>query len=141
MGKAKNKTQKTDVAPEDFLGGITPTQKQEDCFSLLKTMKDITGLTPKMWGPSIIGFGDYHYKYKSGREGDFFRIGFSPRAQNLTIYIMPGFLSFDDELSRLGKYKIGKSCLYIKHLSDIDETVLREMLVKGLHLMEEMYPS
>ena len=141
MSKAKNKTQKTTVTPESFLGNITPAQKQEDCFSLLKTMKDITGLTPKMWGPSLIGFGDYHYKYESGREGDSFRIGFSPRAQNLSIYIMPGYQDFDDELSRLGKHKMGKSCLYIKRLSDVDETVLHEMLVKGLSLMEEKYPS
>lgn len=141
MSKTKNKTQKTDVTPETFLGSITPVQKQEDCFSLLETMKDITGLTPKMWGQSIIGFGDYHYKYESGREGDFFRIGFSPRAQNLTIYIMPGYQDFGGELSRLGKHKMGKSCLYIKRLSDIDETVLHEMLLKGLRLMEEKYPS
>ena len=94
-----------------------------------------------MWGPSIIGFGDYHYKYESGREGDSMRIGFSPRAQNISVYIMPGYQDFDDELSRLGKHKMGKSCLYIKRLSDVDEDVLREMLVKGLRLMEEKYPS
>jgi len=141
MSKAKNKTQKTVQSPEKFLEGITPAQKQTDCFTLLATMKSIAGLEPKMWGPSIIGFGDYHYKYESGREGDSFRIGFSPRAQNLSIYIMPGYQDFDDELSRLGKHKMGKSCLYIKRLSDIDEDVLREMLVKGLRLMEEKYPS
>lgn len=146
MSKAKNKTQKTAQSPEDFLDAVSPAQTQADCFTLLATMKDITGITPKMWGPSIIGFGDYHYKYDSGRKGDSFRIGFSPRAQNLTIYIMPGYQDFDDELSRLyknkkGKHKKGKSCLYIKRLSDVDEDVLREMLVKGLRLMEEKYPS
>ncbi len=141
MSKAKNKTQKTAQTPEDFLGGIAPAQKQADCFTLLATMKDITGTSPKMWGPSIIGFGDYHYKYDSGREGDSFRIGFSPRAQNLSVYIMPGYQDFGDELSRLGKHKMGKSCLYIKRLSDVNENVLREMLVKGLRLMEEKYPS
>jgi hypothetical protein len=94
-----------------------------------------------MWGGSIIGFGDYHYKYDSGREGDFLRIGFSPRAQNLTIYVMPGYQDFDDELSRLGKHKMGKSCLYIKRLSDIDEDVLIEIMTKGFEIMEEKYPT
>jgi Domain of unknown function (DU1801) len=141
MSKAKNKTQKTTQSPEEFLESVTPAQKQADCFTLLAIMKNITGLEPKMWGTNIIGFGDYHYKYESGREGDSFRIGFSPRAQNLTIYIMPGYQNFDEELSRLGKHKMGKSCLYIKQLSDVDEDVLREMLVKGLRLMEEKYPS
>jgi len=141
MSKAKNKTQKTAQSPEVFLAGVSPEQKQADCFTLLSMMKDITGIEPKMWGPSMIGFGDYHYKYDSGREGDMFRIGFSPRAQNLTIYIMPGYQDFSDETPRLGKHKLGKSCLYIKRLSDVDETVLREMLVKGLRLIEEKYPS
>jgi len=141
MSTAKNKTQKTEKSPEEFLGGIAPEQKQVDCFKVLEMMKDVTGRAPKMWGPSIIGFGDYHYKYDSGREGDFFRVGFSPRAQNITIYIMPGYQDFDDELSRLGKYKLGKSCLYIKKMADVDEAVLREMIVKGLALMEEKYPS
>jgi len=141
MSKAKNKTQKTAKSPEEFLNGVIPEQKQKDCLRVLKMMEDVTGLTPKMWGPSIIGFGDYHYKYDSGREGDYFRVGFSPRAQNITIYIMPGYQDFDDELSRLGKHKMGKSCLYIKKLADVDETVLREMIVKGLALMEDKYPS
>ncbi len=141
MSKAKNKTQKTNTAPEKFLMDVTPEQKQADCFTLLKTMKNISGLKPKMWGPSIIGFGSYHYKYDSGREGDFFRIGFAPRAQNLTIYIIPGYQDFTDELSRLGKHKVGKSCLYIKRLSDVDEGVLHEIFIKGLRLMEEKYPS
>ncbi len=141
MSKAKNKTQKTEQSPESFLNTVNPSQKQSDCFTLLKSMEEISGLKPKMWGASIIGFGDYHYKYKTGREGDFFRIGFSPRVQNLTVYIMPGFQKFENELSRLGKHKVGKSCLYIKRLSDIDEAVLGEMLVKGLEIMEEMYPS
>jgi len=141
MSKSKNKTRETNISPENFLNGITSAQKKADCFTLLKTMKNITGIEPKMWGPSIIGFGDYHYKYESGREGNYFRIGFSPRVQNLTIYIMPGYQDFDDELSRLGKHKMGKSCLYIKRLSDVDEDVLREILVKGLSLMEEKYPS
>ena len=137
---AKNKTVKTEQSPLDFLSEVTPDQKREDCLKIFEMMKEVTAWEPKMWGPSIIGFGDYHYKYESGREGDFFRIGFSPRAQNITVYIMPGYQDFDDELSRLGKHKMGKSCLYIKRLSDIDKNVLFEMLTKGLKLMEEKYP-
>ncbi|PHS42023.1 MAG: hypothetical protein COA91_01260 [Robiginitomaculum sp.] len=141
MSKAKNKTQKTAQSAVAFLQGVKPEQKQADCLKILEMMKDISGYEPKMWGPSIIGFGEYHYKYESGREGDMCRIGFAPRAQNLTIYIMPGYQDFDDELSRLGKHKMGKSCLYIKRLTDVDEDVLGEMITKGLRLMEEKYPS
>jgi hypothetical protein len=136
-----NKTQKTEISPIEFLKGVTPEPKREDCFKVLEMLKSVTGLEPKMWGGSIIGFGDYHYKYDSGREGDFLRIGFSPRAQNLTVYVMPGYQDFDDELSRLGKHKMGKSCLYIKRLSDVDEDVLIEIMTKGFKIMEEKYPA
>lgn len=136
-----NKTQKTTVSPEAFLATIEPKQKREDCLALLSMMKDITGLMPKMWGAAIVGFGEYHYKYESGREGDSLRIGFSPRAQALTIYIMPGYNNFEKELSQLGKHKLGKSCLYIKRMSDIDEEVLRAIVTKGFEIMQEKYPS
>lgn len=136
-----NKTQKTDEGVEVFLKTIQPAQKQADCFEILAIMREITGLEPKMWGKTIIGFGDYHYKYESGREGDSMRVGFSPRAQALTVYIMPGYTDFEDELSRIGKFKMGKSCLYIKKLSDIDIAVLREIITKSLAIMEEKYPS
>jgi len=141
MSKAKNKTTKNVKSPAAFIKTVSPDEKQEDCKRVMKMMEDATGLAPKMWGGSIIGFGEYHYKYESGREGNYFRVGFSPRVQNLTIYIMPGYQDFDDELSRLGKHKIGKSCLYIKRLSDVDETVLRELIDKGLRLLEETHPS
>lgn len=136
-----NNTQKTILSPVEFLNGVTQDQKREDCFKILDMLKAITGLEPKMWGASIIGFGDYHYKYESGREGDFFRAGFAPRAQNLTIYVMPGYQDFDNELARLGKHKLGKSCLYIKRLSDIDEGVLIEIMTKGFNIMQEKYPT
>ena len=107
-------------------------------------MCDVSGEIPKIWGSKlssgIVGFGEYHYKYDSGREGDHLRLGFANRAQNITVYIMPGYQDFSDQLSRLGKHKIGKSCLYIKRLSDIDESVLHEMLVEGLRQMDEKYP-
>lgn len=140
MVKAQNKTIKNDASVEGYLSAITPEQRQEDCRKVLAMMRAISGWEPKMWGASIVGFGEYHYKYDSGREGDALRIGFSSRAQNISIYIMPGYNDFDDELARLGKHKIGKSCLYIKRLSDVDETVLAEMLEKGLKIMAEKYP-
>lgn len=140
MAKAKNKTTKNEGSVKDYIATISPDQKREDCEKILDMMADLTGWEPKMWGGSIVGFGDYHYKYDSGREGDFFRVGFSSRAQNITVYIMPGYSDFEDELSRLGKHKMGKSCLYIKRLSDVDESVLKEMLEKGLNIMAEKYP-
>ncbi|PHR92121.1 MAG: hypothetical protein COA69_08925 [Robiginitomaculum sp.] len=136
-----NKTQATDGPVEDFLKTIEPQQKREDCFALLTMMKDITGLTPKMWGKAIIGFGDYHYKYDSGREGDSFRTGFSPRAQYLSVYIMPGYENYSQPLARLGKHKKGKSCLNIKRLSDIDCDVLHEIIADGFAVMAKRYPS
>ncbi len=140
MAKANNKTVKTKASPDDYIAAITPETRQADIQTIHNIMCDLTGWEPKMWGPSIVGFGDYHYKYESGREGDFFRIGYSSRAQNITLYIMPGYQEFEDELSRLGKHKMGKSCLYIKRLSDVDEAVLKEMLQKGLNIMAEKYP-
>ena len=129
------------MSPQDFISAVEPDQKRMDCLTLLATMKTLSGQEPKMWGPSIVGFGEYHYKYDSGREGDFLRVGFSPRAQNLSIYLMPGYQDFSDELSRLGKHKMGKSCLTIKRLADVDMDVLTEIIAKSLSLMEEKYPS
>ncbi|MFO7586362.1 MAG: DUF1801 domain-containing protein [Anaerolineales bacterium] len=124
----ENKTQKTDVNVTDFLNSITDEQKRQDGFTLLALMSEITGLEPKMWGTSIVGFGDVHYKYASGREGNWFKVGFSPRKQNLTLYIMDGFPKYQGLLAKLGKHKTGVSCLYIKRLEQIDQDVLREMI-------------
>ena len=140
MAQSKNKTQKTKASPEQYISAIAKDDRRADIQRVHDMMCEMTGWEPKMWGPSIVGFGDYHYKYDSGREGDFFRIGYSSRAQNITIYIMPGYQDFDDELARLGKYKTGKSCLYIKRLSDVNEDVLKEMMQKGLDMMAEKYP-
>jgi len=136
-----NKTIETDASVEDYMSAIKPEQKQADCRAITAMMERLTGQSPKMWGASIVGFGNYHYKYDSGREGDSIRTGFAARAQNISIYIMPGYQDFEDELSRLGKHKIGKSCLYIKRLSDVDEAVLEEMIAKGLELLAEKYPE
>jgi len=140
MAKAKNKTVKTKASPDDYIAAIKSEDRKTDIQAIHNMMADMTGWEPKMWGPSIVGFGDYHYKYDSGREGDFMRIGYSSRAQNITIYVMPGYQDFDDELARLGKHKMGKSCLYIKRLSDVDEDVLKEIMQKGLDIMAEKYP-
>ena len=139
MAKAKNKTVKTTLSVEDFLGAIENEQRREDCKTVAAMMADITGWKPYMWG-NIVGFGEYHYKYDSGREGDSIRTGFASRKTALTIYIMPGYTDFSEILARLGKHKLGKSCLYIKRLSDIDETVLRELIEAGLADMAEKYP-
>jgi len=140
MAKAKNKTTATEKSVKDFLNGVKDEQKREDSFKILEMMTRLSGYEPKMWGASIVGFGEYHYKYESGREGDMCRIGFSPRAQNLTLYMITGYSEKGDELARLGKHKLGKSCLYIKRLSDVDEDVLEEMIVKDLKAMDEKYP-
>ena len=123
---AELKTKVTKASVEKFIEGIKDERKREDCFLLLKIMKKATRAEPKMWGPSIIGFGDYRYKYESGREGDWFIAGFSPRAQNLTLYMLGGMDG--QALKKLGKYKTGKGCLYINKLEDVDLQVLNELI-------------
>ena len=102
-------------------------------------MKEVTGAEPQMWGPSIVGFGAYHYKYESGREGDWFLVGFSPRKQNLTLYIMAGFKRYEELLAKLGKHKTGKSCLYLNKLADVDEEVLRQMVAASVEYLSKKY--
>jgi hypothetical protein len=130
-----NKTRPTDQNAIDFLNSVEHKTRREDGFTLLKMMEDITGENAVMWGNSIVGFGSYHYKYESGREGDMPLVGFSPRKQSMTLYIMPGFDEYEDMLAALGKHKIGKSCLYINKLADVDEEVLRKLI---RHLYEHM---
>lgn len=125
---AENKTQFNDASVTDFLDGISDERKRRDSYAILEMMRAITGEEPQMYGASIVGFGQYHYKYATGREGDMPMVAFSPRKQNLTLYIMSGFDEFDAMQARLGKHKVGKSCLYINKLSDVDEDVLREMI-------------
>jgi hypothetical protein len=103
-------------------------------------MKRVTGEEPKMWGSSIVGFGTYHYKYKSGHEGDWFVTGFAPRKQNLTVYIMPGFARYDELMAALGKHKTGKSCLYINKLSDVNLVILEDLVRQSVAFMQEAYP-
>lgn len=128
MSKAKNKTSENEQNPVEFLHQVDNTKRREDAFKMMEIMEEVVGEPPKMWGPSIVGFGRYKYKYKSGREAEWMLTGFSPRKTALTLYIMDGFEAHDELLSRLGKYKTGKACLYIKRLADVDEAVLRELV-------------
>lgn len=129
---AENKTQPTGSKVEDFLNTVTDEKRRKDGFVILELLRNITGEEPVMWGTSIIGFGTYHYKYKSGREGDWMAVGFSPRKQALTLYIMTGFRKVDAIMEKLGTYKTGKSCLYVKKLEDIDLSVLAELVRQSL---------
>ena len=122
------KTKINDASVESFLKTIPEDKKRQDSFAILNMMKEVTGEEPKMWGTSIIGFGTYRYKYASGQEGDWLRIGFSPRKQNLSLYIMSGFQQNEELMAKLGKYSTGKGCLYIKRLEDIDQSVLKELI-------------
>ena len=134
---AKLKTQKNDASIEDFLNGVSHERKREDSFAILELMRDVTGEEPAMWGTSIVGFGSYRYKYASGREGEWFLTGFAPRKRNLTLYIMAGLENYDSLLAELGKYRTGKSCLYINKLEDVDIPTLRELIRQSVtHLAE-----
>ncbi len=132
---AENKTKQTKASVDKFISTIKDENIRKDCYTIIKIMKSVTKEEPKMWGLSIIGFGTYHYKYASGREGDMCIAGFSPRKQNLTIYLEPGFTKQKALLEKLGKHKTSKVCLYIKSLKDVDVKILKELIansVKGL---------
>ena len=133
---AELKTKVNDAGVDKFIRGF-PEDRQKDCYKILEMMKKATKQEPKMWGTSIIGFGGYHYKYASGREGDFFITGFSPRKQNFTLYVHSGFDEYGSLLEKLGKHTTGKSCLYIKKLADIDTKVLRELVTKSVKAMSK----
>jgi hypothetical protein len=140
MAKAKNKTTKNDASVAAFLNGIEDEKRRKDTKAVKAMMQRVTGKKPKMWGTSIIGFDDYHYKYASGREGDHLITGVSPRKQALTVYIMPGFRKYGALMKRLGKFKTGSSCLYIKKLEDVDMDVLEELVSRSVEYMRENYP-
>lgn len=133
------KTVATDNSVAAFLDKIENPKKREEADFLLDLFKQITKMQPVMWGPSIIGFGQYHYKYESGREGDMPMTGFSPRAQNFSLYCIPGFDELQDLLDKLGKYKTGKSCLYIKKLDDVDLKVLKQLIKRDFDVMVKKY--
>ena len=135
----ENKTQKTNDNVTLFLSSIEEEQKRNDCLSLLKMMQEITQAPPNMWGTSIVGFGEYHYKYKSGREGDWFVTGFAARKQALTLYLMCDLSHDGLDFNDLGKYKKGKGCLYIKRLSDVNTVVLKRIIKDSIKIIEKKY--
>jgi len=134
------KTVKNDASVVEFLGKIENEQQRKDAYVILELMKKVTDSEPSMWGDAIVGYGDYHYKYDSGREGDWFLTGFSPRKQNLTLYIMSGFAKFDEKLAKLGKFKNSKGgCLYVKNLEDINLDILEEMIIESVAATKQRY--
>ena len=134
---AELKTKVNDASVKDFLNSVADEQKRKDCFEIMKVMKQVTKKEPKMWGASIVGFGSYHYKGASGREGDWMLTGFSPRKQNLTLYLMGGLNTHTNLLKKLGKHKTSGGCLYIKKLSDVDVSVLKELINESLKTMKK----
>lgn len=141
MAKSELKTKPTHVSVHDFIDAVADEKQRTDAHKIAAMMKQISGHPPKMWGPSIIGFGSYHYKYDSGREGDMCRIGFSPRKGQTVLYLVDGFEGHAELMARLGKHKTGKSCLYIKRLSDVDEAVLEQLCAESLNWMAAKYPE
>ena len=135
---AELKTKLTDASVTDFLNKIKDEEKRTDSFEIIKLMQQVTKQEPKMWGTSIIGFGNVHLKYESGRELDWFITGFSPRKQNLTLYVMGSFNPHVDLLKKLGKYKTGKGCLYINKLKDVDVKVLKELIKKSVEAAKKL---
>lgn len=133
------KTTQTDQDVDQFIAGVADEQQREDSKTLIGMFSSITGEPPRMWGSSIVGFGSYHYVYDSGREGDWPIIGFSPRARNLSLYIMPGFSNYQALMKRLGKYKTGKSCLYVNRLSDVNLDVLQQLAEQSVADMKKKY--
>jgi len=138
---AEQKTKPTNESVEDFLNRIPDAERRADCFAVAKIMEAITGERPVMWGPSIVGFGTYHYKYASGREGDWPVTGFSPRKKDLTLYIMMGFEKHGELMKKLGKYSTAKSCLYIKRLSDIHTPTLKKLIKASVKQLEDYTKS
>ena len=134
---AELKTKPTQESVKEFLNQIPDEERRKDCLAVAKIMEEITGSKPKMWGPSIVGFGTYHYKYASGREGDWMITGFSPRKKDLTLYIMMGFEKHPELMKQLGKHGTGKSCLYIKRLSDIHLPTLKKLIKQSVKQLQD----
>ena len=137
---AENKTKPTDVAVSEFLDAVEHPTRKADALALDEMFRRVTGWSPQMWGPTIVGYGAYHYRYESGREGDMCATGFSPRKANLSLYIMPGYQDYSEIMGRLGKHKLGKACLYINKLADVDMAVLEELVRRGVDDLDKMYP-
>lgn len=135
---AELKTKPNEQSVEAYLNSVEDEKKRQDCLTILEMMKQITRAEPQMWGTGMVGFGTYHYKYESGREGEWFVAGFSPRKQNLTLYIMAGFSRYDELLNKLGKFKTGKSCLYINKIEDVDLPTLKELITQSVSYVSKL---
>lgn len=133
------KTKLNSASVKKFLNSVENDQRRNDAFEICDIMMSVTKEAPKMWGTSIVGFGSYHYIYESGHEGDAPQVGFSPRKNALTLYIMPGFSAYEDLMQSLGKYKTGKSCLYIKNLENIDKKVLKKLIRESVKFIKKKY--
>ena len=141
MLMAKAKTKPTKQSVETFLDAVSGEKVRDDCRAIIQLMEKVTGEKPRMWGPGIVGFGSYHYRYESGHEGDICLTGFSPRKQNLSLYVLAGFPGQEAVLRKLGKYKAGKGCLYVKKLEDIDIGVLETLINKSIGFLKMKYPG
>ncbi len=141
MAGYEAKTKQTGISVDAFLEAVPDPQRREDAKKVRAMMERISGYPAAMWGPSIVGFGRYHYRYDSGHEGESARTGFSPRAKELVLYLIGGFPRHQALMDRLGKYRTGKSCLYVKRLADVDESVLEALIAEGLAYMREKYPE
>lgn len=141
MAKSENKTQPTAASVDSFIATVADPTQRADAEAIRQMMAKMSGEPAQMWGPSIIGFGRYHYRYESGREGDMCRIGFSPRKGQTVLYLIDGFAGHAELLAQLGKHKTGKACLYIKRLADVDPAVLEQLCHRSLAYMAEKYPS
>ncbi len=135
---AELKTKATSASVDKFLAGVKDAGRRNDCLTIAKLMQQVTKAPPKMWGTSIVGFGDYTYHYESGRELEWFLVGFSPRKEALTLYLMPGSLEFSDALKNLGKHKTGKACLYIKSLEGVDQGALKTLVQESVKHAKEL---
>ena len=133
------KTKQNDGDVESFLNGVEDEAKRRDCHTIMEIMRKIAKGPPKMWGTSVVGFGNYHYTYASGREGDWFLTGFSPRKQSITLYIMSGFDRYEELMTKLGKYKTGKSCLYIKSLDDVHLPTLKTLIRESVTYLSKIH--
>jgi len=136
---AEPKTKPTDASVDAFLDTIEDKQRREDCKAVAQLMQKVTKAKPTMWGTGIVGFGTYHYKYASGQEADWPLVGFSPRKQNLVLYIASGFASYDGLMAKLGKHKTGKVCVYLNKLADVDQKVLKTLIEDSVKYMKEKY--
>ena len=137
---AELKTKQTKQSVEGFIDTLPDEKLRNDCNTIVRIMQKVTGFPPKMWGTAIIGFGQYHYKYESGHEGDICLTGFSPRKANITLYVLAGFPGQEDLLQKLGKHKTGKGCLYIKKLEDINPGILETLIKKSFVFMKKKHP-